>query len=225
LRFRHDCVRHACGFRRHDGRVKLVLAFFVTLALAGAARAADIRVVTVSPAEDLSLPFWCDWGYDWDERCFTDRSDRLGVGGVDDKVWRAALRFSLDALPPGATVVVAELSLAYDGTCVAPARRLRPCEGGGFDLVGRPIFSPQWLHEREVEYGPVVAYAELEPFAPPGRLVVDITDLVGDWHTGDPAYRRRPAAAQDRRGRGAIWVANQASNSVSRIALPAQAPS
>jgi hypothetical protein len=163
--------------------VKVLLAFLVTLALAGAARA-DVREVTLSPAEDLSLPFWCDWGYDWDERCFIDRSDRLGVGGVDDKVWRAALRFSLDALPPEATVVTAELSLAYDGTCVAPARRVRPCDGRGFDLVGRPIFSQQWQHEREVEYGPVVAYAELEPFAPPARLVADITDLVGDWHSG-----------------------------------------
>jgi hypothetical protein len=62
-------------------------------------------------------------------RCFTDRSDRLGVGGVDDKVWRAALRFSLDALPPGATVVTAELSLA--------------CDGRGFDPGGLRLERPR----------------------------------------------------------------------------------
>lgn len=53
--------------------------------------------------------------------------DRLGLGGVDDKVWRAALRFSLDALAPGALIVTAELSLWYDKTCVAPRRTSRPC--------------------------------------------------------------------------------------------------
>lgn len=163
--------------------MKLFPAVLVALALAGIAHAADVRVVTVPAAEDLSLPFRCDWGYDWDERCFVDASDRLPVGGVDDKVWRAALRFSLDALPPEARVVTAELSLAYDGTCAAPGRLVRPCDGRGFDLVGRPIFSPQWLHEREVEYGPVVAYAKLDPFAAPGPLVLDITDLVADWHS------------------------------------------
>ena len=164
--------------------VKLVLGFFATLAFAGAAHAAELRVAALPPAQDLSLPFWCDWGYDWDERCYTDASARLSVGGVDDKVWRAALRFSLDPIPAGAAIVTAELTLAYDRTCVAPARRFRPCDGRGFDLVGRPIFSSQWLHEREVEYGPVIAYAQLEPAAPPGQVVFDITDLVADWHAG-----------------------------------------
>ena len=71
--------------------------------LVSTAHAVDVRVVTIGPVEDMSLPFWCDWGYDWEERCYRDDSDRLGVGGVDDKVWRAALHFSLDALPPQAT--------------------------------------------------------------------------------------------------------------------------
>src|SRR2546421_8354662 len=92
------------------------------LALAGSAHAADLRVVTLSPVEDVSMPFWCSWGYDWDERCYRDDFDRLGVGGVDDKVWRSGVHFSLAALPPQAMVVTAELSLWYDRTCVAPLR-------------------------------------------------------------------------------------------------------
>lgn len=25
-----------------------------------------------APLEDIGIPFWCDWGYDWDERCYRD---------------------------------------------------------------------------------------------------------------------------------------------------------
>jgi hypothetical protein len=40
------------------------------------------------------LPFWCDWGYDWAERCYRLDGAWLGVGGGEpDKVWRSALRF------------------------------------------------------------------------------------------------------------------------------------
>jgi hypothetical protein len=164
--------------------VRLLLVFVLALLLVGAARAADVRVATLSPVEDLSLPFWCDWSYDWEARCYRDDSDRLGVGGVHDSVRRAALRFSLAALPPGALVVTAELSLWYDGTCVAPRRTVRRCDGRSFELDARPIFSPRWLAEREVELGPTVAVAELESFAPPGPVVWDVTDLVSDWQSG-----------------------------------------
>jgi hypothetical protein len=164
--------------------MRFVLALVVALALAGPARASDLRVVTLPAAEDVSLPFWCDWSYDWEARCYRDDSDRLGVGGVDDKVWRAALRFSLAALPPGATVVTAELSLWYDRICVAPRRMSRPCDGRGFELDAHPIFTPHWFAEREVEYGPAVATAALEPSAPPRWVVWDVTDLVADWSSG-----------------------------------------
>jgi hypothetical protein len=164
----------------------LLVAVLVTSALvfAGGAGATDVRVATLPATADMSMPFWCDWGYDWDERCYRDDSDRLGVGGVGDKVWRAAVRFGLDALPPGAAVVTAELSLWYDGTCVAPRRRSRPCDGRGFELDAHPIFTPRWLAEREVEFGPVLAVSQLEPFANAGWIAWDVTDLVSDWHSG-----------------------------------------
>ena len=165
--------------------MRLLLVIAVALALAGAARADEVRVATFAPVEDVSLPFRCDWGYDWDERCYRDDSDRLGVGGVDDKVWRAALRFSLDRLPPDAIVAAAELSLRYDGTCVAPFRRRRACDGRGFELEARPIYTPRWGAGREVEAGPALASASLEPFAPSEWVVWDLSDLVSAWQPGE----------------------------------------
>src|SRR5712691_10860521 len=100
--------------------MRFLLVVIAALVFAGTAHAVDVRVVTLQPVEDVSLPFRCDWGYDWDERCYRDDSERLSIGGDRDKVWRAALRFDLGALPPDATVVGGELRLYFDGTCVAP---------------------------------------------------------------------------------------------------------
>jgi hypothetical protein len=157
----------------------------VALALAGAASASVIQTATLAPAEDVSLPFWCDWGYDWDERCYRLDGARLGVGGGEpDKVWRAALRFSTASLPAGAAIVTAELSLWYDDTCVAPRKESRPCDGRGFDFGLHPIFTPRWYSEREVEFGPQAGFASLGAFARAQWVVWDVTDLVADWAAG-----------------------------------------
>ncbi len=163
----------------------------LTLAVAGAlaaaeGRAGQVRVAAVAAAEDVSVPYWCDWGYDSDERCYRDDSDRLPVGGVDDKVWRAALRFPLAALPPGATVLAAELSLRYDAVCVAPRRRTVPCPGRGYDLTAHAVYTSRWSAERELEIGPAIASASIDPFAAPGTVVWDVTDTVADWTQGVP---------------------------------------
>jgi hypothetical protein len=168
--------------------VKLVLVLLAALTFAGAARAGDLRVATIAPTDDVSLPFWCDWGYDWDERCYRLDGVRLGVGGGEpDKVWRSALRFSTSVIPAGATVVTAELSLWYDGVCVAPRKGSRPCDGRGFDFGLHPIFTPRWYSEREVEYGPQAGFASLEAFAPPEWVVWDVTDLIAEWASGNLA--------------------------------------
>lgn len=178
---RHRAVTHACGSRRHDGDVKLALIALCALVLAAGAHASDVQMAVIAPVEDVSLPFWCDWGYDWDERCYREDGVRLGVGGESDKVWRSALRFSMAAIPPGATVGTAELSLWYDGTCLAPRKRSRPCDGRGYVFGAHPIFTPRWYSEREVEIGPLLATAVLAPLASPRWLVWDITDLVAEW--------------------------------------------
>jgi TGF-beta propeptide len=164
--------------------MKLVPLILASFALGGVAHAADIQVVSLPAAQDVSLPFMCSWGYDWEERCYRDDFDRLEVGGVDDKVWRSALRFSLGSIPAGATVVTAELWLRYDRTCVAPRRRTVACSGAPFDLEARPIYTSRWESEREVAFGPAVSWTGLEPGADPQWLVLDVTDLVGDWHSG-----------------------------------------
>ena len=87
-----------------------------------------------APVEDVGLPFWCDWGYDRNERCFRDDTARLPVGGVDDKVWRAALGFSLEGLPARAAITSARLDLFR--------RRVR-----GAGSPGRPM-SRRRVHAR-----------------------------------------------------------------------------
>jgi hypothetical protein len=161
-----------------------MLVIGAALAFAGAARGADVRVATLHPVEDVSLPFWCDWGYDWDERCYREDGSRLPVGGEQDKVWRAALRFSTATIPPGAAIVTAELSLWYDRTCLAPRKESRPCDGRGFELGAHPIFTARWFSEREVEFGPQVATAAVEPFATSQWTTWDLTDLVAEWASG-----------------------------------------
>lgn len=152
------------------------------LALPGVARAADIHETTLAPSSAVSLPFWCDWGYDWDERCYREDGPGLPVGGELDKVWRLALRFP--NLPAGASVVTAELALWYGGTCLAPRKQSRPCDGRPFQFGLHPIFSPQWFAEREVELGAQVGFAELAPFAVPQWPVWEVTDLVDEWTSG-----------------------------------------
>ena len=162
----------------------LVLFVIAVLAGAGAARAADVRVATLAPVEDVSLPFWCDWGYDWDERCYREDGLRLAVGGDLDKVWRSALRFSTEALPAGVRVETAELWLWYDQTCIGPRKTSRPCDGRAFQFAGHPILSPRWFDEREVEIGPHAGAAALPVGAAPQWVALDLTDLVADWVSG-----------------------------------------
>jgi hypothetical protein len=148
------------------------------------ARAADVRVTVLPPAADVSLPFFCDWGYDWDERCYRDDSERLALGGEPGKVWRSALQFSPTAIPAGASIVTAELSLWYDGTCVGARKTVRPCDGRGFGLESHRILTQPWFSEREVEIDPLGFLAAIEPFATPQWVVFDVTDLVAAWHDG-----------------------------------------
>ena len=151
-------------------------------AVASSAARGAVQHATLAPAADVSIPFWCEWGYDWEERCWRDDSDRLPVGGDDDKLWRAALRF---ALPPGETVA-AELELYYDGTCLAPRKTVRRCDGRSFRVVARRILTSDWASEREVETEPGVhAVADIPAFARPQWLTWDLTDLAWAWSTGD----------------------------------------
>ena len=162
----------------------LLLLVMLALGAAAAARGGDVREVSLPAAQDVSLPFMCSWGYDWQERCYRADLEPVDVGGADDKVWRSALRFSLASIPASATVVTAELWVRYDRTCVAPRRRTVACTGSAFDVEARPIYTARWEAEREVAFGPAVFWAELEPDASVEWLVFDVTDLVGDWHAG-----------------------------------------
>lgn len=163
----------------------LVVSLLVALTVCTASASADgTHIVRLAAVQDVSLPFWCEWGYDWDERCYRDDGDRLPVGGDDDKLWRAALRFSTSAVPPGSAVVRAVLSLHHDARCLGPRKTLRACEPRAYDLTAHPISSSDWFHERELDFGPALASAELGAADRPQRLTLDLTDLVAEWVDG-----------------------------------------
>jgi hypothetical protein len=154
----------------------------VALALSAApARAdTDAAVLWAPPSADASFPFWCDWGYDWDERCYRDFSDRLSIGGDVDKVWRSALHFPLHTIPRGSVVLSASLFLSFDGVCLAPRKTERPCPPRSYTIDIHPIFNEDWFHEREVDIGPLVSQGSVWP-AMPQRLSWDVTDQVIEW--------------------------------------------
>jgi hypothetical protein len=159
--------------------IALSLVAFVASAAPAPADAAQ-PVYRTSPSADLSLPFWCDWGYAWDERCYRDFSDRLSVGGDVDKVWRSALHFPLDAIPSGSVVLAATLLASFDGVCLAPRKTERPCPARTYTIDIHPIYGADWLREREVEIGPVATHASFWA-GTAQRLSWDVTDLVINW--------------------------------------------
>jgi TGF-beta propeptide len=159
----------------------IALSLVALVATAGPARAeTDATIYRAAPSADVSLPFWCDWGYDWDERCYRDFSDRLSVGGDVDKVWRSALRFPLSTIPRGSAVLAATLLLSFDGVCLAPRKTQRPCPARSYTIDVHPVLSDDWLHEREVDIGPLVAQGSFWA-GTPQRLSWDVTDLVIEW--------------------------------------------
>jgi hypothetical protein len=164
---------------------RIALLLVALLASAGPALAeSDPIVYRAAPSADVSLPFWCDWGYDWDERCYRDFSDRLSVGGDADKVWRSALRFPLSGIPRGSVVLEATLLVSFDGICVGPRKTNRPCPARSFTVDVHPILGSDWFHEREVEVGPLVAQSSFWAGMAPQRLRWDVTDAAIAWAEG-----------------------------------------
>ncbi|MBA2614585.1 MAG: DNRLRE domain-containing protein [Actinobacteria bacterium] len=164
---------------------RLLLLISVGLLVALPATAARAAWIALPPTADVGLPHWCDWGYDWDERCYTDDGTRLPIGGVDDKVWRSALRFSLADIPRDAMIVAAQLYLFHDGTCVAPRRTAGPCPARPYEIDAHRILTARWFSEREPEIDlGVAATARLHSAQTVGWLPWNLTSLVRAWHSG-----------------------------------------
>jgi hypothetical protein len=164
------------------------LALLVALAVAGAlgvSPATSATTLSIPASADVGFPFWCDWGYDWESRCFRDDGPRLPIGGVDDKVWRAGLRFSLAAIPATATITSAEVRIYHDGTCVGPGRSAAPCVPPGAVVDAHRILSRSWFREREPELDERVLWTDVV-FAPsePQWLVWPVSELARAWHRG-----------------------------------------
>src|SRR4026209_1004126 len=172
---------------------------FLLVLLAAAAFAAPsppaLETVVPAPAADVSLPFLCNWGYGWEERCYRDDLDRLELGGGGAKGWRPAVRGpprgvaagapgARGGVAAGAASVPEELWLTYDGTCTAPLRQTVPCDGRGFSLEAHPMYTPNWYTRREVAFGAGVGSADGWPCAGPEWVVGDVTETVADWYSG-----------------------------------------
>jgi hypothetical protein len=168
---------------RHAALLLLVLVAVGLLRPPGA----EASTISIAPSADVGFPFLCDWGYDWESRCFRDDGQRLPIGGVDDKVWRAGLRFSLAAIPAGATVTAAELRTYHDGVCVAPLRSTQPCVAPGAVVDAHRILTSRWFGEREPELDlRVLATAVVFSAPEPQWLSWDLTSLVRAWQGGLP---------------------------------------
>ena len=142
-------------------------------------------LVPLAPVQDVSLPFRCEWGYEPDERCYRDDGDRMPVGGDDDKVWRAALRFSTPPLPRGAVVEQGVPARVPRRTLPGVWRKTHgPCPAVPFELAAHPILSASWFSERELDFEPAIAGAELEDESHPQWLSFGLTELVADWVAG-----------------------------------------
>jgi hypothetical protein len=169
--------------------VLLLLAAVLGVPCAASARTTSAPVaVTLRPVEDLSFPFWCDWSYDWEARCWWEDGNRLPVGGDEDKVWRAGLRFALASVPPGSTILDASLTLRHDVVCFGPRKTVVPCRARRYTLDLHPIFTASWRSEREVEIGPLVSRAVLPLATRPEWLSWDVTSLVEAWVGGEPNH-------------------------------------
>ena len=163
----------------------LLLALALALAFATPAVSIAATGVTLEPVEDVSFPFACSWGYDWEERCWRDDSTRLPIGGEEDKAWRAALRFSLASIPATATILSARLEVYYDRTCVGPYASDRSCDGRSFTVDVHSLVSADWYDEREPELDPSLnARFQLPAGAGPRWMTWDLTGVVEDWHYG-----------------------------------------
>jgi hypothetical protein len=163
--------------------MRLLACLFLLAVCVCPARAAGGSFVQ-RPLEDVGIPFWCDSGYDWNERCFRDNTARLPVGGVDDNVWRGAIQFPLDGLPAGARVTSAQLELYFDGACVAPRRKVALCPNGAYTVDAHAILSPSWTKEREVDFDPVATASATLSTGVPAWSFCEITGLLSDWAAG-----------------------------------------
>jgi hypothetical protein len=163
-------------------RPPLLVLIALLVGLSGPA-SGGARTISIQPSADVGFPFLCDWGYEWEERCFWDDGARLPIGGVDDKVWRAGLRFPLRRIPAGAEITSAELRIYHDGICVAPRRGTAQCVPPGAVIDAHRILSASWFGEREPELDPSVVWTAVI-FAPsePEWLVWQVAPLVRSWH-------------------------------------------
>jgi len=169
-------------------RISLALVVsFLALVVAAPASAATVRVPA---ARDISFPFACTWAWDWgaapEHRCGWDDSASLRVGADVHNVWRPALEFSLDAIPPGAEIEAAFLGAWFDGGCVAARLTRGPCPSSSYAIEAWSVVGEPWSGERAPDLGSPVGIAWVGAWSGPRWWWIDVTELVRGWIAGAP---------------------------------------
>lgn len=130
-------------------------------------------------------------------RAFVSLLAGLPVGGVDDKVWRSALRLSLSSVPLGAEVASVELPAYHDGVCVAPRRTSVACPARPYTPSAHQIFATDGgrREEPEIDESPIVE-SYLEDAPSPQGLSWDVT---APCASGTPGSLRTAAPSSSSR--------------------------
>lgn len=160
----------------------------------------DPTITIQPPAEDAYFISTCP-------NCVAQAGERLLVGSDRKNFYRAALRFDFAAIPAGAVVTGATLSLFHDGTCIYGTDPWCP----GRDVTGNWIaanrMTKQWSSSSRTAD---LAYDTVElasPIPNPGQWTKwDVTTAVRDWASAvQPNYglllkRKREDQSQNANG-------------------------
>ncbi len=139
--------------------------------------------ITIQPSvEDASFTSPATCG-----NCAAFQGDRLYIGGSDDQIWRAALKFDLGAIPAGVTTTDADLQLLYDGYCIS-ATNPEHCGGSGYPIDLHRM-TAAWTTSSSPSSLAFAASADASHSftRTNGWMGWDVTNLVSDWTTGTQA--------------------------------------
>jgi hypothetical protein len=117
-------------------------------------------------------------------------SERLLIGGGGTLSWRAALRFDLAAIPPGARIQRAEVGLYFDGYCLS-APNVPLCGGTSHQLDLRRVTAP-WtastVSDKITFAADLTSSYTLAADASQGWMSWPVTGLVQSWRDGVANY-------------------------------------
>jgi RHS repeat-associated protein len=132
-----------------------------------------------------------DASFNFDNSCTRNNSncppylsERLFIGTTNTGPWRAALKFDLGALPPGAPITDAKLGLFYDGWCIAASS---PC-GSNSHILDAHRLTANWstsTRTNQLLWNTTALSSFTIPVSAAEQWMQwSITNTVKDWFSG-----------------------------------------